>query len=197
MATIGGPNVIKDGLVLALDAGASTSYPGSGNTWYDLSGNRNDFTIDGSPTHSNGEFTIDETQNFYRNSIPTNSSTATFVLFYKTTDTQELWATGQTNSYYLAASSGNNYYHSNAGSPTNYIDTIVRTNPSSYRDGEYHMWEAKNVDLSSWTMLEFWRYGSSWNMNGTVSKILVYDRTLTAAESEQNYNAHKNRFDLT
>ena len=191
-----GPNIVRDGLVLALDAASPRSYPGSGTTWYDLSGNSNDFTISGSPTYSNGEFTINESQNFYRNSIPTNSTTATFVLFYKTTDSQELWATGQTNSYYLAASYGNNYYHSNAGSPTNYIDTVQRTNPSSYRDGNYHMWEAKNVNLSSWTMLEFWRYGSSWNMNGTVSKIMLYNRALSSTESTQNYNAFKSRFGL-
>ena len=190
------PKLVTDGLVLALDAANPKSYPGSGATWYDISGGGNDFTIDGSPTHSNGEFTITESQNFYRNSIPTNSTTATFVLFYKTTDSQELWATGQTNSYYIAASYGNNYYHSNAGSPTNYIDTIQRTNPSSYRDGNYHMWEAKNADLSAWTMLEFWRYGSSWNMNGTVAYIALYDRALTASESTQNYEALKTRFGI-
>lgn len=37
-----GPNIITDGCVLALDAADRRSYPGSGNTWYDLSGNKND-----------------------------------------------------------------------------------------------------------------------------------------------------------
>jgi hypothetical protein len=32
-----GPQIVKDGLVLALDAGSPRSYPGSGTTWYDLS----------------------------------------------------------------------------------------------------------------------------------------------------------------
>jgi len=36
-----GPNIITDGLVLHLDAANTKSYPGSGNTWYDLSGNGN------------------------------------------------------------------------------------------------------------------------------------------------------------
>ena len=39
MATEGGPNIVEEGLVLALDAGNTKSYPGSGTTWYDLSGN--------------------------------------------------------------------------------------------------------------------------------------------------------------
>jgi hypothetical protein len=31
-----GPNIVRDGLVLALDAASERSYPGSGTTWYDL-----------------------------------------------------------------------------------------------------------------------------------------------------------------
>ena len=73
-----------------MDAGNENSYAGSGATWSDLSGYGNDFTIIGSPTHANGAFTINETQGFDRTSIPTNSTTATFVIFYKTTDGQEL-----------------------------------------------------------------------------------------------------------
>ena len=36
-----GPSIVRDGLVLYLDAGDRNSYPGTGNTWYDLSGNGN------------------------------------------------------------------------------------------------------------------------------------------------------------
>jgi hypothetical protein len=38
MALGHGPRVVTDGLVLALDAGDTNSYPGSGTTWYNLSG---------------------------------------------------------------------------------------------------------------------------------------------------------------
>jgi prepilin-type N-terminal cleavage/methylation domain-containing protein len=34
-------NIVTDGLVLHLDAGNLASYPGTGNTWFDLSGNNN------------------------------------------------------------------------------------------------------------------------------------------------------------
>ena len=37
--------IVTDGLVVHLDAGNSASYPGSGTTWYDLSGNGNDATL--------------------------------------------------------------------------------------------------------------------------------------------------------
>ena len=54
MATSGGPNIITDGLVLALDAASPRSYPGTGTTWYDLSGNDNNGTLTNGPTFANG-----------------------------------------------------------------------------------------------------------------------------------------------
>jgi hypothetical protein len=39
--------VVQSGLVLNLDAGASTSYPGSGTTWTDLSGGGRNYTMSG------------------------------------------------------------------------------------------------------------------------------------------------------
>lgn len=40
-----GPSVVNNGLVLALDAADKNSYPGSGTTWTDLSGNGNNGTL--------------------------------------------------------------------------------------------------------------------------------------------------------
>jgi hypothetical protein len=42
--------VIQSGLVLNLDAGVSSSYPGSGTTWTDLSGSGNNGTLQNGPT---------------------------------------------------------------------------------------------------------------------------------------------------
>ena len=48
--------IITSGLVLFLDAGNTSSYPGSGTTWTDLSGNGNNGTLTNGPTYtsSNG-----------------------------------------------------------------------------------------------------------------------------------------------
>jgi hypothetical protein len=43
---------VTDGLVLHLDAGNPASYPGSGTTWTDLSGNNNNGTLINGPTYS-------------------------------------------------------------------------------------------------------------------------------------------------
>jgi len=45
MALAHSPKIVTDGLVLALDAGNAKSYPGSGTTWTDLSGNGNNGTL--------------------------------------------------------------------------------------------------------------------------------------------------------
>ena len=45
MSVAAGPDIVEDGLVLALDAANTRSYPGSGTTWFDISGNNRNFTI--------------------------------------------------------------------------------------------------------------------------------------------------------
>jgi hypothetical protein len=50
-----GPNIIKDGLVLYLDAANEKSYPGSGTNWNDLSGNGNNGTLVNGPTLVDGD----------------------------------------------------------------------------------------------------------------------------------------------
>jgi len=53
-------NIVTDGLVLNLDAGFTPSYPTTGNTWYDLSGDGNDGTLLNGPTfNSNGWIDFD------------------------------------------------------------------------------------------------------------------------------------------
>lgn len=166
-------------------------------TWMDLSGGGNNLRITNNPIYSNSAFTINETQSFVHDSentypekrvVCTNSSDATVAIWYKTTDTQELWLRGQSGSHYIAACHPtSNYYHQNSGSPSYRIDLQGVSNPKSCKQGFYHMFEAKGVDFTQWTQMNWFGYGSSWNMNGTVAKIMVYDKRLTDAESEQNY----------
>jgi len=63
MGVFAGPNIVEDGIMLYLDAADPKSYPGSGTTWFDLSGNGRHATLKNSsaglPTHStnnNGYF---------------------------------------------------------------------------------------------------------------------------------------------
>lgn len=53
MSYYNGPKIVTDGLQLCLDAANIKSYPGSGTTWADVSGNNNTGTLTG-PTFSSG-----------------------------------------------------------------------------------------------------------------------------------------------
>lgn len=48
MATNYNPSIVTSGLSIYLDAGNTKSYPGSGTTWYDMSGNGLNFTVSAS-----------------------------------------------------------------------------------------------------------------------------------------------------
>ena len=59
-----GPKIVTDGLVLCLDAADRNSYPGSGASWLDLSGNGYNGTLTNGPTFSSdnaGVFSFDGT----------------------------------------------------------------------------------------------------------------------------------------
>jgi hypothetical protein len=74
--------VVQSGLVLNLDAGASTSYPGSGTTWTDLSGNVNNGTLTNGPTYSsaNGGSLVFDGTNDYLTAGSAPSGTDLFTL---------------------------------------------------------------------------------------------------------------------
>ena len=75
MTVYGGPDIITDGLVLHLDAGNRKSYPGSGSTWYDLSGNGYNGTFNGTTTFDSAtkSMSFDSGDNTY---ISTSFNTA-------------------------------------------------------------------------------------------------------------------------
>jgi len=55
MGVYGGPDIVTDGLVLALDAGSTKSYSELGTTWTDLSGNGNTGTLTNGPTFNSAD----------------------------------------------------------------------------------------------------------------------------------------------
>jgi len=74
MTVFGGPDIITDGLVLHLDAANRKSYPGSGTTWYDLSGQDNNVSIS-NVVHSSsntGKFTFTQNVSAGQISNPTS-----------------------------------------------------------------------------------------------------------------------------
>ena len=84
MGVFAGPEIVEDGLVLVLDAGNTKSYPGSGTTWTDLSGNGNNGTLtnmDGANLDSanGGSLTFDGTNEYIQLTTTTLSSTSSTI----------------------------------------------------------------------------------------------------------------------
>jgi len=85
------PRIITNGLVLCLDAANTKSYPGSGTSWTDLSGNGNTGTLTNGPTYSsansgsivfdgvNDYVSISSTNNF---NFQSNNFTVELIFFF-------------------------------------------------------------------------------------------------------------------
>jgi hypothetical protein len=76
MAFGNGPKIVTNGLVLNLDAADKNSYPGTGTTWTDLSGNNNNGTLVNGPTFNSsngGGIVIDATDDTITTPIPATS----------------------------------------------------------------------------------------------------------------------------
>lgn len=207
MALAVGPSIVSSGLVLALDAGDRLSYFSNGQgttTWYDLSGNFKNFTVtvEASATawDSGGFFNLNDNRNFNNSTAITTSTSSTVVFWLKTNDTQALLVQGAAEGSTFAAayqpnypSAGlNEFYSNNAGTPTYHIDLVSVASPNL--DNNWHMWEIKSLNMSAFTRFNFNNYTSYKFGSGSLAAIYVYNRTLTAAESAQNYNALKRRF---
>jgi len=199
MGISGGPDMIQDGLVLALDAADRNSYPGSGTTWFDVSGNGKHFTLDASGItwNSAGYFTLANGGASYAGSTSI-STTSTLVFWIRSTDLQSLFWEGNDGSYFLGAYRvGNKEYYSNCGTPQFLINTVDTANIyDNFPTGIWSMLEFKSADLSTWTSSKFNKYSDYTFANGAVGSIMIYNRNLTAQESAQNYNQLKSRFNL-
>lgn len=207
MALQHSPRIVTNGLLLALDPSNRKSYPGTGATISDLSGNAYNFTLQGNAVFSsdgNGSIFLDGSADGIQ--LTDNSalqSSVTLVQWLKTNDTTGLMLSGEpvgsTGGYYVGAYyPGQGFYNGSAGSPTFSIDTAATSNPATpinYLDNNWHMWEAKGINFASWTTTwNFLGYAAGYEIAGYVGVILMYNRSLTAAESLQNYYALKSRY---
>jgi hypothetical protein len=79
---------VVDGLIIHLDASKTASYPGTGATWYDLSGAGNHFTLSGSPpfnpTLARGVFEFAGSASSYAQRTGPNMTSITHTISYVT-----------------------------------------------------------------------------------------------------------------
>ena len=86
MAIAYNPKIVTDGLVLCLDAANQKSYPGSGTTWSDLSGNGNTGTLVngvGYNSSNNGSLVFDGVNDVVTGSTSSLTSNYSIELWFK------------------------------------------------------------------------------------------------------------------
>lgn len=211
--TIFGPNIVKDGLVLYLDAANTKSYSGSGTTWYDLSGNNVNGTLNG-PTFNNKTFEFNGIDNTISISNPINQNNLeqewTVSSYINISDKVSQCLLSINNGLYVCYVQGNNsllYLNGGANDYYTYggdlgnIGWVMATFRFRNSDG-YRKIYKNDIDIStsgpnktstpSGNGAKSLIIGSG--LEGFMSNFLIYNRLLTDKEITQNYNAIKKRF---
>lgn len=214
-------SIVTTGLLVWLDAGNASSYPGSGTTWSDLSGNGNNATLlngaaysatgggsisfngsnqyaDGttnSATNLTGDMSMDM---WFRVSAHPGDWVRVFGRGNVSTRTYGFWYNPNYNgaSYFLYQRSGNLYYNFTYSLNTWYhvACTSSGSNHTLYVNGS-------SVGTGSWGastgVSEAWTCGYGlWHTyhNGLISVARLYNRALSASEVTQNYDNEKARY---
>jgi len=207
------PRIVTDGLVLSLDAANTKSYPGSGTTWTDLSGNGNNGTLVNGPTYSgsNGGVIVLDGVNDYID-IPINLSTSNYTIMGAA---RYVTVGGRTFS-----AKNNNWLMGHWGGTTeNYFaEGWVSSVGAGAADTNWRIYAATgNYAGDSWAMYVNGQlstgpnngggagpngfavgsvFGSGEFSNSHISNLIVYNRVLTAAEIQQNFNALRSRYGI-
>ena len=221
MTVVANPSIVTSGLVLCYDAGNPRSYPGSGASWYDASNNGNAGSILNGPTYSSnnlGYLSFDGV-----NEYVDTGRTATQLGVYDADYTFEAWVyptdltsdrtmfgTDQTNvrqGMHLVFRSGAIYqghYGSDfsAGTATlngwnNISYTYVKSSSAAsiYKIGVLQGTGTISSFIGTTNIL-IARWASGYYFAGPGSTYKIYNRTLSAQEILQNYNALRGRYGL-
>jgi len=118
MSIVYNTSIVRDGLVLNLDAANIKSYPGSGSTWYDISGNGNNGSLANYPTYGTNALTFNGSNSnaIVANSASLKNNTITIDCWLKNNGTisgdiiQFGVGSGSYAQYYLRSYGGNTYW---------------------------------------------------------------------------------------
>jgi hypothetical protein len=185
-------SIVTDGLVLNLDAGNPASYPGSGTTWNDLSGNGNTGTLTNGPTFNSsngGTIVFDGTNDYVSITNPSTIRNQNFtVSVWINPDTQNATIisiidfdhAGTPNQGWVMQSeeaTGNRYYY------------FAWHDGSTFQPvGSYGIGRGIQITTSVWQNLTYSKNGATLIAYKNGSQIY----TATAGNGNVNYAANKN-----
>lgn len=211
------PPVITTGLVFYVDAGNSSSYPGTGTTWTDLSGNANNFTLTNGPifnSSNGGYFSFDGTNDYAQGPTLSVGTSWTVEAWINTTTTATDAFIGQVGSYGLffgTRPSGGNVKLGVSGqgnrpwgfrlSTTNINDGIWKYCTATYDNTNVKVYVNASLENTTASTGTFNSYGirigdSGANefLIGNIAIARLYNTVLTNTEITQNFNSQKSRY---
>ena len=217
MGISGGPNIIEDGLILALDAADRNSYPGSGTTWRSMSGGTSSATIT-SPvftTEGGGGFTSGVTSYpAVTQANPTQLTLEVTLRLVTTVNFEGYLRYGDpgsslTDRITFRGTSGNLlqiYVYGNTTVGSTLVNLgaynvsttkILTTSLDNLGIGRFYI-NGSLVQTSTVANFTSWQISTSTGIliANYYSNLRVYNRALSASEVLQNYNAQKSRFNL-
>lgn len=210
---------VTNGLMLNLDAGNLTSYPGSGTTWFDLSGNGNNATLVNSPIYNSsvggGVFTFNGTNQYVTTSyIPSNTCSIS-IWFYNnrnyTDYNRGIFSTyklgGPYDGIYMGTypSSLNLSRDGNVGwgssvTPALNINTWYNITVTSkpgvilvYLNGVLKSTINGSTTHADVLNIARTRFDANY-WSGYIGTVLVYNKELTSSEVTQNFDSTKTRY---
>lgn len=215
--------IVTDGLVLCLDAANPKSYPGSGTNWFDLSGNGYNGILTNGPTfdtNNKGSISFDGTNDkvtFNPSSINTSAG-LTVEIWFKTSsgtkyqdifDLQDSYGVWIVTNYNGSGKINTSFNTNGSGIMTadyiqnNWYQIIL----SGYGTSNYfHLngiqQATNNIQVNSSINLSNARIGqvdgdrANEYLIGNVSTLKIYNRALSAAEIQQNFQALRGRYGI-
>jgi hypothetical protein len=186
MATNFNPKISNDGLMLCLDAGNTRSYPGSGTTWYDISGSGGtNFTINASAYNSSGPKYMDFNGSYgcavTSSGVDTTfSGTCTAIVWTRILNSSSNWRT-----LFRAETSGNDHQVivQAGGWAIGMYDNI---NGTGFNSSGFSQQSLPGYGTSQWNML-VWRWVST--QNNFYYYSFAYN---DSPETERGYNNSAN-----
>ena len=215
--------IVTDGLQLCLDAGNLKSYPTTGLTWTDLSGNGRNGTLSatsiGYNSANGGSLVFDGADDYVQCSGSITTSTATFIVWIRRNGDQS----ASKGIIFSRSSSANGL---NVGPASNLLgytwsDSSVTYNWNSGLTLPNLSWSMCAVSIASSAATAYLYQASGLTtatnnashfnntlddikigqdefggryFNGNIAQVSIYNRALTATEIQQNYLATKSRY---
>jgi hypothetical protein len=217
MAVYGGPDIVTSGLVLHLDAGNTKSYPGTGNTWYDLSGNNKNATIYNAVWSSNsrGIFTMNNTQYITIPNTDYRFGTYTITIASRYSGNNKQRILTSLNNNFLLGNWNNGVSRFYAEGWVSYVNSYTFSNDTGWyiytgtintTSDQYSFYSNTNAIAinsnagsqgpNNLAINTGYLQNTGERSDCEVGFLMAYNSILTTAQIMQNYNALKGRFNL-